>query len=181
MTVPVGTTGYLPLAKTLHWITAAAVLFIIPAGLIMTRIDSGFLQNTLFDLHRSFGVLVLVLAVIRLGIRLIFGAPPPEATIERWQEVTSRIVHWALYALIVFVPIMGWVATSAFPAPITFFWIVPVPPLIGPDRELSETLFLIHISAAYALATLLVLHASAALYHHFWRGDGVLRRMLPSR
>ena len=170
---------YHPMAKFLHWTTAVVVLVTIPLGLTMTNIGEGPTQNTLFDLHRSFGATVLALTAIRLLTRLTTGAPASEATIAPWQRLLSQIVHAMLYALLLLVPLLGWAGTSAFGAPITVFWLFQLPSILPKNEGFSELLLSLHGYAAYTLTALLSLHITAAIYHHFIRGDGVLRRMLP--
>lgn len=165
-------------AKLLHWVIAACVIFIIPAGIVMVNLESGPLQNQLFDLHRSFGALVLALMAVRVGYRLTFGAPPASGVLTPAQYVISRIVHTGLYVLLIAQPIIGWVGTSAYPATISVFGLFDLPALVGKDRELSETLLSIHGYLGFLIAAMVILHIAAALYHGIVRRDGVLSRML---
>ncbi|MFP3921966.1 MAG: cytochrome b [Dichotomicrobium sp.] len=165
-------------AKLLHWVIAACVIFIIPAGIVMVNLESGPLQDQLFNLHRSFGALVLALMAVRVGYRLTFGAPPASGVLTPAQYVISRIVHTGLYVLLIAQPIIGWVGTSAYPAPISFFGLFDLPALVGKNRELSETLLSIHGYLGFLIAAVVILHIAAALYHGIVRRDGVLSRMI---
>lgn len=178
MTAAVQRSGYSAIAKLLHWLIAAMVVFIIPAGIAMVNIGQGALQNQLFDLHRSFGIVVLSLMLIRVGYRLTFGAPAAAAVLTPLQYQISRIAHFSMYVLLVATPLIGWIGTSAYPATVNVFGLFAMPHLIGPDRALSETLLAIHGYMGFALGVIVIVHIGAALYHGLIRRDGVLSRML---
>ncbi len=174
-----GRAEYSAFAKLMHWTIAFCVLAMIPMGFAMTRVPSGLLQNGLFTLHRSFGVLVAVLMLIRLGYRLFAGVPAPEPSLPGWQRIVSHLVHLGLYVLLIAQPIIGWVATSAYGAEISVFGAFTLPPIVAKDQELSKPLFAAHELIGYIIAGLVTMHISAALFHYFIRRDGVLQRMLP--
>lgn len=146
----------------------------------MNNVPSGPVQNTLYDLHRSLGALILLLVLIRIPYRLIAGAPPADPTLPRWQSVASHIVHGLLYLFLLVMPIVGWIGTSAYGARITVFWLFELPPLVAKNEALAETLLDAHATAGLIMGGLVTLHIVAALYHRFVRHDGVLARMLPS-
>lgn len=171
--------SYSGFAKFLHWVIAACVITMIPIGISMYYMGAGTLQNVFYTIHRSLGVLVLALMLVRLVYRLVRGAPPPEPTLEPFQRVVSHLVHLALYALIIAQALIGWVATSAYGAAISFFGLFTVPALVAKDQELAEPLFTFHNYIGFLIAGLLAMHIGAALYHYFIRKDGVLQRMLP--
>lgn len=170
---------YSPLHKAIHWIMAAFVLSIIPIGLTMTRLPSGKLQDNLFALHESFGATILALACIRLAVRLIRGVPAPYPGLPRWQRIVADTTHRAIYVLIFVVPLLGWAGASAYRAPISFYGLFELPPILPVNKPLAETIFLVHISGAYLLTVLLAMHIGAGLMHGFINRDGVLGRMLP--
>jgi len=174
-----GGESYSGFAKLMHWVIAACVLVMIPVGIIMANIGPSPLQNQLYDLHRSLGVLILALMIIRLIYRLSFGAPAPEPTIEPWQRAVSQLVYVSLYALLIAQGLIGWVATSAFGAPIWVFGLFIMPDLVSKDLALAQPLFAAHFYLGLAVAGLIILHIGAALYHYFIRRDRVLQRMLP--
>jgi cytochrome b561 len=171
--------GYTNTAKFFHWTVAACVLTLIPAGLAMNNVPEGALQNTLYTVHRSLGVLVLALMVLRLGYRLIVGWPAPEPTITPAQRIASHAVHNLLYLFLIVQPALGWYATSAYGATISFFGLFSLPALTAKNEPLSEQLFVVHELMGFAIAGLLFLHIGGALFHYFIRRDGVLQRMLP--
>ncbi len=173
------TESYSGFAKLLHWLVALCILVMIPVGIVMTNIGSGDVQNLLFNLHRSLGVTVLALMVIRLTYRLINGAPAPEPTLTPMQRAVSHVVHVALYALVIAQALIGWIATSAFGAAISVYGLFTLPALVGRDMTLAEPLFAAHFWIGISVTLLVILHVSAALYHGFIRRDQVLQRMLP--
>lgn len=174
-------TGYAPLAKAVHWLTAFCVIAAIPLGITMVNLPSGPLQNTLFDLHRSFGAVVLALACCRLATRLAYGKPPPHPSLSRFQRIASEGAHHALFALVFIVPLLGWAGTSAFGAPISVFGLFILPPILAVDQALAKVLLRVHTVFAILMTAILAAHIGAALYHGVIRRDGVLSRMLPGR
>lgn len=170
---------YSLIAKLLHWLVAACVIFTIPAGIAMVNLDlSRSLTNDLYSLHKAFGVLILGLMAMRIGYRLTAGAPPASGALTPTQYVVSRIVHVTLYGLLIVMPILGWAGTSAFPAPVPFFGLFEMPALLDKDRELSKLLLSIHGYMGFFLTGVALLHIAAGLYHGFVRRDGVLSRMI---
>jgi len=172
-----GATAYSLTARILHWLTAALVLTMIPAGIVMVNIGSGALQDSLFNLHRSLGVVLIPLILLRLAYRLINPPPPLPGDIPIVQQLAAASVHWALYALLIVQPILGWVGTSAFPAPIIVFGLFELPPVWPPDRAFSDQVFVAHRAIGYLIALLITVHVCAALFHHLVRRDDVLLRM----
>jgi cytochrome b561 len=166
-------------AKFFHWTVAIAVLTMIPVGIVMNRLAPGTAQNALYTVHRSLGALVLALMILRLANRLIVGWPAPEPTITPAQRIASHIVHNLLYLLLIVQPLLGWYATSAYGAQISFFGLFTLPALTEKNEEWAKQLFPYHEALGFIIAALLVLHIGAALYHYFIRRDGVLQRMLP--
>jgi cytochrome b561 len=155
------------------------VLTTAPVAIAMTRVSKGPTQDALYNFHKSLGVLILVLMILRLINRLAVGAPVPAPEIEPWQKTLSAIVHTTLYVLLLAMPIVGHIANSAYGAPTPFFGLFNLPPFVGQNEALATQLFTLHRWVGYFLILIVLTHVSAALYHHFVRGDSVLRRMLP--
>jgi len=170
--------AYGRVARTIHWVTAALVLGLIPAGIVMANMKSGPVQDVLYHLHRSTGFVVLVLMVIRLIYRVSHPPPPLPADIPALQRHGAEAMHWLLYGLLILQPLVGWVATSAYGAPVVFFWLFDLPPIWPQGRPFSEQAFLVHQILGFVLAGLLMVHIGAALFHHFVRRDRVLMRMI---
>lgn len=172
-------TGYPSASKWLHWLVAACVLVTAPVSIVMGRVGEGPLQNTLYNLHKSLGVLIFILMVLRLINRLMAGAPAPDPSIARWQKAASSAVHGSIYVLLVAMPIVGYVANSAYGATTPFFGLFELPRIVGDNEGLANTLFAAHRWTGFLLIVLVLMHIGAALQHHFIHGDNVLRRMLP--
>lgn len=172
-------TGYSFPARIFHWLTAALVLTSLPIGLLMANLDlGGPVEDPMYHIHRSIGAVVLLLTVLRLIYRLGHPAPPLPAEMPQWQRSAARFTHWGLYAGLIVQPIAGWIATSAYRAPILFFWLFELPPIWKEDRPFSEAMFVVHRSLGIFIAVLITIHIAAALYHHFVLKDGVLKRMV---
>jgi cytochrome b561 len=179
MTYGSRTDHYPATSKLLHWLVAACVLATAPVALAMTRVEKGPAQDALFAFHKSIGVLILILMILRLINRLAVGAPIAEPGIERWQKIASSVVHTSFYVLLIAMPIVGYVATSAYGAPPSFFGLFALPPIVEQNEALATPLFTLHRWVGYLVILLVLTHVGAALYHHFVRGDNVLQRMLP--
>jgi cytochrome b561 len=173
---------YSPTARRFHWLTVAVVAVQIPLGLYMvwrgnqTNFDDATAR--LYDLHKLLGFSLLWLMVARLAYRFRHGAPPDEPTLEWWHKAASHLTHWGIYGLLLVIPLLGWVGVSLYGAR-TVFGLVTLPPLAPQDQDASVLVFQIHYYAALLLLAAIAAHVSAAIYHHFIRKDGVLRRMLP--
>ena len=172
------TTAYTLTARVLHWVTAALVLTMIPIGVAMANADFGAWQDTLYHLHRSMGAVLLPLVLGRLIWRLTHPVPPLPADIPALQQFAAHATHWTLYGLLIVQPVVGLVATSAYPAPLPMFGLFELPHVWPEDRPLSERLFGLHRWLGIAIAGVAAIHIGAALQHHFVRRDRVLMRML---
>jgi len=171
---------YPPVSKLLHWLVALCVLITLPVAIVMTRIGEGPLQDRLFVLHKSLGVLILVLVVVRIVNRFVAGAPAPEPGLADWQRTVSSATHGLLYVLLLAMPLGAWLGMSYFGISTPFFGLFDLPPLpVAKNEHLSEQIFAVHRWAGYLLAVLALMHIGAALQHFFILRDGVLQRMLP--
>lgn len=171
--------GYSSVARTFHWVTAALVLTMVPIGIAIASFDlGGAVEDPLYHIHRSIGALVLVITASRLIYRLRNPAPPLPADMPAFQQLAALATHWGLYALLIIQPIVGWIATSSYRAPVLFFWMFELPPIWREDRPFSEAMFVVHRSIGFFIAALICLHIGAALYHHFILKDRVLTRMV---
>ena len=170
--------AYTITARTLHWVTAALVLVQIPLGLVIANATMGSWADSLYNLHKSIGATLIPIVLIRLLYRLTHKPAPLPSDIPPLQRLAAETVHWCLYALLVVQGIIGWIATSAYPAPIPVFGLFEMPPIWREDRALSDQLYVVHRFIGVALAFLLAGHIGAALQHHFVRRDRVLMRMI---
>lgn len=174
------TVGYPLPARIFHWVTAACVLTMVPAGLLMLRIPGGATQNWLFDYHRSMGVLLFALTLARLLYRIFNPPPPLPVTVPPMQAFAAKVTHFSLYAILLANPMVGWIGTSAFGAKITVFGLFVLPPIVAKDKDVSEFWLGLHEWLGWAMTALVCLHIAAALHHQFVRRDGLIERMLRS-
>lgn len=170
---------YSSLAKALHWAVAFIVIGLIPVGLVMADLKPGSLQDRLFVLHESFGVIVLALMLLRAVTRWRLR-PAPYFNLAPWERRASTGIHYALYALLLVTPVIGWLALSAFGLGPSFFGVAELPRLLAKNKPLSDILFDVHEVCAYLIAGLLTLHVAGALRHALVLRDDLIWRMLPA-
>ena len=175
--MPAGGPAYTVTARTLHWITAVLVLIQIPLGLLVVNFEFAG-KETLYNLHKSIGATLIPIIVFRLFYRLTHPPAPLPPDVPELQALAAHGLHWTLYTLLVVQGMLGWIATSAYPAPIPVFGLFEMPHIWGENRALSDQLFAVHRFIGIALAFLLVGHVGAALFHHFVQKDRVLMRMV---
>jgi cytochrome b561 len=171
--------GYTSTAKALHWVIVALMTAQYIFAWAMPHIGRNTPVTTLISLHFSFGMIILAVAIVRLGWRLTHTEPEHKDDLPPWQQRASRLMHWALYVLLFVVPILGWINTSYRGMPIVMFG-AELPTLVAKGSAGWRWTGDVHgLLANYLLLGLIGLHAGAALYHYFVRRDGVLQRMLP--
>ena len=174
--------GYAETAKALHWVIVALLIVQFVLAWTMPDIKRDTKPDTLINLHLSFGALIFVVAIARLGWRLIQGEPEPAADLLPWERRVSHITHWLLYLLLLVGPLLGWINASWRGFPVSVFGLVELPKLIATRASGFGWTGDVHgLLANYAMLALVGLHVAAALYHYFVRRDGVLQRMLPAR
>lgn len=171
--------GYPASSKWLHWLVAALVLPAIAVGIYLPYAPPGPTQDGLFNAHKAFGFVILILMILRIINRIAVGSPAPEPGLARWQKTVSSAVHGLLYVLLIVQPIVGYVANSAFGASVPFFGLFEIPPIVEKNEALAEWLFGIHRVLGITIALLAAVHIGAALQHAILLRDGVLQRMLP--
>jgi len=146
--------------------------------LLRYLVDDGATEKALIDLHRSVGAWVLLLTGLRLLWRLI-SRPPAHGDLPPLLRVLAALAHWALYGLLLAIPLLGWTLSSAAGKPVRLAGFIPLPPLTGRDRDLADDLANWHSWGGYLLLSLIALHILAALWHFAVRKDQVLYAMLP--
>ena len=167
-------------SKTLHWLVVALILVMAWIGLRMGDMPNGPDKIATYATHKSIGIMILVLVLARLAWRLYAGAPDAVPGTPRLQERVASLTHWALYALLVAMPLSGWVLNSASGFPLQWFGLFNLPPIWPEDRDFSERLYLVHGWIGILIAIFVLGHIGAALFHHFVRKDEILTRMLRS-
>jgi len=163
-----------------HWLVVALIIVQFIWAWRIDGVEGLRDRLELVTQHKTVGMTILALAVLRLAWRLFNPPPPLPADMPRWERVAARVGHWLLYGLIFAVPLSGWAYSSA--AGYGDYWWGPVDfPSIAPSSETLEDLFHeIHEWLTTTLAVVAIGHALAALRHHFWLKDDVLTRMLPT-
>ena len=171
--------------RMLHWTMAALILYQLALGLRMVRLDDLLARVALTQVHKSWGVTIFALALLRLAWRLANPRPPLPATMPPWQRRAAAGSHAALYALTLLLPLTGWLLASASPVQdllqmqnLVFGRIALPDPFVPGSDALDRTFRTLHAGAAIALAALLAVHVAAALRHQFVDRDGLLGRML---
>lgn len=168
-------------AIMLHWLMACMLIALVALGLYMVSLpDAGFDKKkiTLILLHKEYGILALALVAFRLAWRVGNLLPALVENLPDWQKISARFVHLSFYGLMFALPCTGWLMSSAAGIPVYFFgW--SLPDFIAYNEHLFRTLIAIHQWLSYALIACLLLHAGAALRHHFMLGDDTLKKMLP--
>ena len=175
------TNKYGIVARYLHWIIAILVVFILTLGIFMDDIPAPY-HSWWVSLHKSVGILILFLAIIRLGWRLFNKIPaPPKAA--SWELALARFSHGAFYFLLLATPVVGWAMSTIANHSPNIFWLATVdfPALPPGGHELSHWLKHVHKYLAYIFIFLIVLHVLGALKNHFIAKNKVLRRMLSGK
>lgn len=176
---------YSGVARFFHWLTVLLLLVTIPIGMVMTYRGKELniwdsTTNALYSSHKLIGTIILIVVALRLAYRLMNGAPPDEPSLSGLQKIVAHVTHWTLYALLILIPIIGWIGVSMFPA-LDIFGLFKLPALTAADQKLSAFFFELHEMLGKVLLALIALHVVAALGHHFVLRDGVLRRMWPAK
>jgi cytochrome b561 len=168
-------------AIVLHWLMAVLLVALVVLGLYMVGLpDAGFdtKKITLILYHKEYGIIALGLAVARLAWRVGNVLPALVAHIPDWQKVVARFVHLCFYGLMFALPITGWLMSSAAAIPVYFFGL-RLPDFIAKSDAWLHALIDIHRWLSDALIVLVLVHAGAALTHHFFFRDDTLKKMLP--
>lgn len=172
--------GYRTPARLMHWIVAGAVVLMIPAGIVM--IQEGIprtLRDGLFLFHKNTGVLLFPLILVRLAYRLRHPPPPLPASMPGWQRRAAGASHTVLYALLIVMPVSGFVRVRAGGFPIELLDSLGMGPWLAKSEAVAAFAKSLHALGALVLIAVLAVHVGAALHHGLIRRDGVWRRMWP--
>lgn len=172
-----GRSGYSSVAIALHWTIAALIIGNV-AGALLADALSREAATQIMSVHKSIGLTVLALSIVRLAWRLAHGFPRLPASTPAWDAVAARTTHVAFYALMIAVPLAGWAMVSAGPRPLEWFGLFDWPKLpVG--KAAGDLAHEAHVILAFSTVGILVLHVAGALKHHLIDRDDVLSRMLP--
>lgn len=170
---------YGAIAQAFHWLIAALIFVMLGLGYYMEDLPLDMRKLELYGLHKSIGITIAGLAVLRLLWRFLNPPPPLPTGMKPWERRLAGVVHALLYLMLLVQPLVGFLQSNAVNFPVVLWGVLPLPPLIGPDEPLGETLIGVHAIGGNLLAALVILHVAAALRHHLVLKDDVLRRMLP--
>ena len=175
-------------AIILHWLIALLIVGQVAGGVVMTKLlsKSSALTFEVYQLHKSFGITILILSLVRLGWRLTHKPPALPAAMPGWQKRVSGLTHLAFYGFIILIPVSGWamVSVSPYNIPTVLFDVIAWPHLPfwdgAENKKAVESVFKeVHEYMVFAMVGLLAVHIGAALKHHFSDRDTVLARMAP--
>lgn len=167
------------ISLSLHWLTLLAIAGLVVVGFVMQELPNSPTKIQVYALHKSFGLTVLALTVLRLLWRLVAGTPAPVPGTPRWQSFVAQATHGALYVILLAMPLSGWLYNSASGFPLKWFGLFALPKLSGYDAGVKAFALAAHEWLFIALALIVAVHAAAALKHHYLDRDATLSRMLP--
>jgi len=168
-------------ARLLHWLMAVLIALQGIGGWIGHEMDRSPLKVDVMTAHKSLGITLLLLAVIRLLWRWAHPAPPQPAGSKPWEIRAAWLSHATLYLLMIALPLSGWLAASTSLIPWKLWWFIPWPSIAPVDPHLHEIATEVHEALVWSLMAILVVHIAAALRHHFVKHDTVLLRILRGR
>ena len=166
-------------SQALHWLIVALVITQVTLASLADDLPPGMRKLTLLARHKSFGITILALAILRLAWRRMNPTPELPPALKPYERRLARFTHAMLYLLLFAMPLSGWTMSSARGFPVSWFGLVQLPDLVPKNKALYETLLTTHHTLAWVLGGVVTLHVVAALKHHFVLRDDVLRRMLP--
>lgn len=169
------------ISQLLHWAIVLLITAIAIIGLTMTEMANGLPKIKIYALHKSLGLTLLALVVLRLLWRFYAGAPKPVPGTPHWQERIASLTHWALYLMMFAMPITGWLFNSSSGYPLQYFGLFNLPKIAAVNPGLADLSEWLHENGFWLLLLLVLAHAGAAFYHHLFQNDDTLRRMLPMR
>jgi cytochrome b561 len=173
-----GRQRFTPLQRLLHWLMAVCILAMLFIGVGMaSTITPKYL--TLVSIHKPLGIAILALALIRLAVRLRYGAPPLPIDLPGPMKLAAQMSHYALYVLMIGMPLIGWGMLSAAAYPVVLFGSVHLPSILPQGDSLHALLWAAHFYLAFVLFALILMHIAAALFHALVRRDGVFETMAP--
>jgi cytochrome b561 len=170
-----------PWVVLIHWVTVALVLLAAASVLSREFFSDKDIRNALLIVHRGAGLMVLVVTILRISISPWTMVKEENDQTPKLLRMAASFSHLVLYTALVANPMLGWALTSARGQVAYFLGVVTLPALVSKDRDFADSLQSIHTAVAIALLIIVLLHSVAALWHHFVRGDAVLRRMLAVR
>jgi cytochrome b561 len=164
--------------QAIHWLMAVAIIGNGILGLIMDEMPRGMTKLNTFAIHKSIGLTVLALLILRVSWRF-FERKPRDEPMPRWQRLAAHATHAVLYLLMLAIPLSGWIYNSAHGYPLQWFKWFNLPALVEKNQALSDIAGETHEILFWVIVVVLVAHVGGALVHHWFERDNTLLRMLP--
>lgn len=165
-------------AKAFHWLIVALLLVQYPIGWLMPDLHRGMKPGVGMTFHISVGISILIVVVLRFLWRLTHPVAP-ESTLPPWQRLSSELVHWMLYILVLATTLTGWLFASFRGWSVSYFYLFPLPMLASDNAAAGKAIDGLHQAAEWTLLVFIGLHVLAALAHLFVYRDRIMQRMLP--
>ena len=179
MTLRNSTRHWGAVAQLLHWLIVVLIIAQVTLAALADEVPPGMRKLTLLARHKSVGITILMLAIVRLLWRWLNPTPDLPPTLKPYERRLAQFTHAMLYILLFAMPLSGWMMSSARGFPVSWFGFFQLPDLVPKSKPLYEALLTTHATLACVLGAVVLLHVAGALKHHFVLRDHVLRRMLP--
>ena len=173
------TDSYTSIAKGLHWLMAILLFGLLALGFYMHDLPLSPQKLQLYSWHKWAGVTAFLLVLVRLAWRVTHIPPALPASMPKLMQLAAHAGHFLLYALMIAIPLSGWLMSSAKGFQTVWFGILPLPDLLDKNKELGQLLAQVHSALNFVLIAVILGHVGAALKHHFIDKDDILTRMLP--
>ncbi|GAB4073231.1 cytochrome b [Ancylobacter sonchi] len=171
-------TRFTVLQRALHWLMAVGILamLFIGVGMVSTVMPT---YLPLLEAHKTLGIVILLLALLRLAVRFVYGAPALPASMPAPMKLAAHLSHYGLYALMIAMPLLGWAMLSAGAYPVVLYGGIRLPSILPQNAGLHALLWQAHVWLAFAFFALILMHLAAGLFHALIRRDGVFESMAP--
>ena len=173
---------YSPLNQAMHWITALCMFAILPLAWVMINAKEGsYVQHASYNWHKTLGLVVLLVTLFRIAWRFFDRPPPYPAKVAAWDRNLAHLAYWLFFAMMIWMPVTGFIDSAYDGYPIKLFNLVPTPEIFPKNQARADLFAWLHDLGQWPIYALIVLHLTAVIFHLVWRRDGVLDRMLPSQ
>lgn len=172
-------TSYGSISKILHWLMGIAVICMLILGLFLTSIKDEHIADIAFTVHKSIGLTLLLLIVIRTAWRFSNITPSSSTHVKNWQQKAEKFTHFLMYIALFVMPLSGWaMATASGYLPSFFGYGEFAMPFIPKSKTLADALSWVHTVAGYTLIALVSIHILATVQHYVVHKENILKRML---
>ena len=172
---------YSRLNQALHWFTVACMFAILPLAWVMVNAKPGTpLSGALFNWHKTLGAVVLIVTAFRIVWRFFDAPPAYPPRVAAVDGALAHFVYWLFFALLIFMPVTGYLGSAYGGHVLKLFDLVPTPQPVAKDKQLSDFFNALHLGGQWAVYALIALHLGGVVIHAIWGRDGLLGRMLPA-